>query len=265
MKLCSLSSGSSGNCIFVGTDHTNLLVDAGISGKRVEEGLHSIGFSGKEIDGILVTHEHSDHVKGLGVLARKLSVPIYTTRGTWEAIRRNNTCGRMDEDLFHEVQADCMLEIGDITVDPFAISHDAAQPVGYRFLSEGKSCAVATDMGTYTDYTIGHLQNLDAILMESNYDENMLEAGRYPYYLKLRIAGDHGHLSNESSGQLLCDVLHDNMKHIFLGHLSAENNYPQLAYETVCSEVTMGENPYKASDFPISVARRDAVGEYVEF
>jgi len=120
-------------------------------------------------------------------------------------------------------------------------------------------------MGTYTDYTIRHLQYLDAILLEANHDVNMLEAGRYPYPLKVRILSDRGHLSNETSGQLLCQILHDNIRHIFLGHLSAENNYPALAYETVCSEVTMGENPYKSGDFPITVARRDTVSEFAEF
>ena len=120
-------------------------------------------------------------------------------------------------------------------------------------------------MGTYSDYTIRHLQGLDVLLLEANHDVHMLEAGRYPYYLKRRILSDKGHLSNEASGQLLCEVLHDDMKAIILGHLSGENNYPALAYETVSAEVTMGDNPYRSKDFAISVARRDCGGELIEF
>jgi len=265
MKMCSLSSGSSGNCIFVGSEHTSLLVDAGISGKRTEAGLNTIGYTGTDIDGILVTHEHADHVKGLGVLARKHGIPIYATQGTWEAICKNPATGKIPGGLFHEIEPDRTVRIGDLDVEPFSIMHDAADPVGYRICQEGHSCAIATDMGTYTDYTIRHLQFLDAILLEANHDVNMLEAGRYPYPLKVRILSDKGHLSNETSGQLLCQLLHDNIRHIFLGHLSAENNYPALAYETVCSEVTLGDNPYKSSDFPITVARRDCVSECAEF
>ncbi len=265
MKFCSLSSGSSGNCIFAGNEHTSLLVDAGISGKRVEAGLNEIGYTGPDIDGILVTHEHSDHIKGLGIMARRYGIPIYATRGTWQAMQRQNAIGKVDPELFHPIEADKAVEIGDLRVDPFTISHDAAEPVGFRITSGRQSVAVATDMGCYSEYTIAHLQNLDAILLEANHDVSMLEAGRYPYPLKVRILSDHGHLSNEASGQLLCELLHDNIRHIFLGHLSAENNYPALAYETVCAEVTLGDNPYRSDDFPITVARRDTVGELLEF
>ena len=265
MKLCSISSGSSGNCIFAGTEHTSLLIDCGLSGKRIEQGLNGIGYTGTDLDGILITHEHSDHIKGLGVLARRLGVPVWMTRGTAEYIRRTNACGKIPEELIRTVKADEELEIGDMRIAPFAISHDAAEPVGYRFSSGGKSAAVATDMGTYTEYTIDRLRGLDAVLLEANHDVNMLEMGRYPYYLKLRIMGEQGHLSNEASGRLLSEILHDNIRHIFLGHLSAENNYPALAYETVCSEVTESDTPYTAKDFPIRVALRDTVSPLVEF
>lgn len=265
MKLCSIASGSSGNCIFAGSDETSLLVDAGISGKRIEQGLNTIGFDCMDIDGILITHEHSDHVGGLGVLARRYELPIYATKKTWEAILKLPNLGKIPEGLFHEIEADRETRIGDMTVEPFSISHDAADPVGFRFSSGKKSAAVATDMGTYSEYTIRHLQYLDVLLLEANHDVNMLEAGRYPYPLKRRIMSDKGHLSNERSGQLLGEVLHDNMKQIILGHLSAENNYPALAFETVCAEVTMGENPYKSKDFSISVAKRNELGQLIEF
>ncbi|MEE1114593.1 MAG: MBL fold metallo-hydrolase [Eubacterium sp.] len=265
MKLCSLSSGSSGNCIFAGSEEVSLLFDAGISGKKTENGLNMIGMTGKDLNGIFITHEHSDHIQGLGVLARKLRIPIYATKATCEAILAKGNVGKIPEDLFRPIEPDVQVVIGDITVEPFSISHDAADPVAYRISSGTHSAAIATDMGTYTDYTIRHLQNLDVLLLEANHDVNMLEAGRYPYYLKRRILSDRGHLSNEASGQLLSELLHDNMKRIILGHLSAENNYPALAYETVCSEVTMGDNPYRSGDFAIEVAKRDTVGDVVNF
>ena len=264
MKLYSIASGSSGNCILTGSDTTSLLIDAGISKKRIDEGLGKIGYCSGDIDGILVTHEHSDHIKGLGVMARKLGVPIYATKGTYEAILRTSSVGKMPEGLFREVQPNCPIRIGDLTVSPFSISHDAADPIGYR-VGDGKhSVAVATDMGVYDTYIVNQLQGLDALLLEANHDVRMLQVGIYPYHLKKRILGNRGHLSNESAGQLLCELLHDNMKKVLLGHLSKENNYPALAYETVCAEITMGDNPYKAADFSISVAKREDAGELIE-
>lgn len=263
MKLCSITSGSSGNCICVGSDNTTLLIDAGISGKRVEQGLNAIDMTTKDIDGILITHEHSDHIKGLGVLARKYGIPIYTTEGTKDAILTNSSLGKISEDLFCTVRADHPFCIGDLEVDPFSIYHDAADPLGYRINQSDKSVAVATDLGHYDDYIVKHLQNLNALLLEANHDVNMLQVGSYPYYLKRRILGERGHLSNETAGKLLCELLHDNIKTVLLGHLSQENNYEALAYETVCAEVTMGDNPYKAKDFDISVARRDQVSKMI--
>ena len=150
-----------------------------------------------------------------------------------------------------------------MTIDPFAISHDANEPSGYRLECGGKSVAVATDLGKYDSYTVEHLQNLDAVLLEANHDIHMLEVGGYPYYLKQRILGDKGHLSNELSGRLLCDILHDNLKHIVLGHLSKENNYAKLAYETVKLEVTLADNDYRGEDLDMFVASRDTVSDII--
>ncbi len=265
MRLCSIASGSSGNCIYLGSGNTSILIDAGISGKRVEKGLQEFGMTGRDINAILVTHEHSDHICGLGVLARRLGVPIYATAATIRQIRRQRSLGEIPDDLFFAVRPEEEVKIGEITALPFAISHDAADPVGYRLEAGGKTAAVATDMGVYTDYTIRHLSGLDVLLLEANHDVRMLEVGRYPYYLKQRILGERGHLSNEAAGLLLGEILHDQMKHIVLGHLSQENNYPALAYETVCAEVTTGDNPYHAKDFPITVASRHAVGDVIDF
>lgn len=263
MRLCSIASGSSGNCIYVGSESTHLLVDAGISGKRVEAGLNSIDMTAKDLDGIFITHEHSDHIKGLGVLARKHKIPIYATQGTLQAISRIHSLGKFPEGIFHVIEADKTVCMKDIQIHPFEISHDAAQPVGYRFTCKESSVGIATDLGTYNEYLVSQLQNLDALLLEANHDIRMLQVGSYPYPLKQRILGDRGHLSNENAGRLLCRLLHDNMKHIFLGHLSKENNYEQLAYETVCSEVTLGDNPYHSKDFHIEVAHREQASRLI--
>ncbi len=270
MRLCSIASGSSGNCIYVGSEATHLLVDAGISGKRTDSGLKELGLTGRDIDGILITHEHADHVQGLGVIARKYGIPIYATEGTIQEIKklcameRGAGLGSIDEGLFHEVKEDVKFTIKDLTVNPMHISHDAAQPVGYRISYGNRRVAVCTDLGVFNDYTVECLKGMDALLLESNHDVNMLQVGPYPYYLKQRILGDRGHLSNENSGRLLCRILHDKLKTVFLGHLSKENNLPELAYESVRMEINMGENPYKAGDFDIRVAKRYEVPPVVE-
>lgn len=256
MRFCSIASGSSGNCIYVGSQATHLLVDVGISGKKAEAGLNELELAGRDIDGILITHEHSDHIAGLGVLCRKYGIPVFATKGTIKAIIQNGGKNAPDEALFQEIEADKKIIIKDLTVSPMRISHDAAEPVGYRIGYEGKKVAVCTDLGVYNDYTVECLKGMDALLLEANHDVNMLQVGPYPYYLKQRILGDRGHLSNENSGRLLDRILHDNLKTVMLGHLSKENNMPELAYEAVRMEITMGNSPYKAEDFKIMVADR---------
>lgn len=264
MRMCSIASGSSGNCIYVGSDATHLLIDAGISGKRTEEGLKELGLSGRDLDGILITHEHSDHISGLKVLARKYEIPLYATRGTIDAIRKMKNAGDIDPELWVEVREDQRFTLKDLTINPLRISHDAAQPVAYRISYGSRRVAVCTDLGEYNDYTVECLKGLDAILLEANHDVNMLQVGPYPYALKQRILGKRGHLSNENSGRLLCRILHDGLKYISLGHLSQENNLPELAYEAVRMEITLGDNPYSAEDFQIQVARRSEISPVME-
>ena len=147
MRLCSIASGSSGNCVYVGSDATHLLVDVGISGKRTESGLKELGLSGRDIDGILITHEHADHINGLGVLARKYEIPIYATAGTIRALKNCNSLGDLEEGIFHEVWEDKKLTLKDLVINPMRISHDAAQPVGYRISYGNKRVAICTDLG----------------------------------------------------------------------------------------------------------------------
>lgn len=263
MRLCSIASGSSGNCTYVGTDATHLLVDTGISKKRIEEGLKTLELSLYDIDGILITHEHADHISGLGVLTRKREIPIYATEGTIRKIKETKTLGDIPEELFVEVKEDESFVIKDMTVAPMHISHDAAQPVAYRFRHDKKKAGIITDLGIYNEYTVECLKGMDAVLLEANHDVRMLETGPYPYYLKQRILGERGHLSNELSGRFLSRILHDDLKAVILGHLSKENNMAELAYETVRVEITMADNEFRGNDFPISVAKRNEVSEII--
>ena len=265
MNLCSIASGSSGNCIYTGTDKTGILIDVGISAKRIEQGLASVDRNIKDIKGIFISHEHSDHIKGLGVLARKHHIPIYGTKGTIQAIKNCASLGEIDAELYREIRPDENITIEDLVIQPFRISHDAAEPVAYRMECGKKSAAIATDLGFYNQKIVDKLQNLDVLLLESNHDTHMVEVGGYPYHLKQRILSDRGHLSNESAGKLLCHLLHDDLKAVFLGHLSKENNYEELAYETVKVEITLGSEKYQPDDFLIEVAKRDSVSRMIEF
>lgn len=263
MDLCSIASGSSGNCIYAASDTTKLLIDTGVSKKRVEEGLERLLVRPEELSGILITHEHSDHIKGLGVMSRRYKLPIYATSGTIDAIRRMNCLGAIDSDLFVPVADAHPFFLGDVRVIPIAISHDAAEPVAYRLECEGKQMAVITDLGTYDADIVDRLQHLDALLLESNHDVRMLQVGSYPYYLKQRILGNKGHLSNDSSAHLLCSLLHDGMKQVLLGHLSQENNMEELALETVRQETNAYCGERNLHMPSIDVAHRDRTSRFV--
>lgn len=263
MDFVSIASGSSGNCIYVGQGDTHILVDAGISGKRIEEGLNQLDLSTKDLSGILVTHEHTDHTAALGVIARKYEIPIYATRGTINGILGTKSLGDIPSDIFTEVTADRCFNINDMNINPVRISHDAMEPVAYRIDSDNASVGVCTDLGVFSDYTVESFKGVNALLLEANHDVRMLQVGKYPYYLKRRILSDKGHLSNESSGRLLCKLLHDDLKCVLLGHLSLENNLAELAYEAVRLEIMMSDVNYKPDDFKIAIANRSELSERI--
>ncbi|MCL2719031.1 MAG: MBL fold metallo-hydrolase [Lachnospiraceae bacterium] len=263
MRLCSIASGSSGNCVYVGSDATHILIDAGISGKRTEAGLNKLDITGYDIDGIFITHEHSDHIGGLGVLARRYGIPIYATGGTVDGILSSSSLGKIDLDLINVIKPDEKVIVKDLIFNPMRISHDAKEPVAYRIHYGNTKVAVITDLGSFNDYTVECLKGMDALLLEANHDVNMLEVGPYPYYLKQRILSERGHLSNELAGRLLSRLLHSQLKTVLLGHLSQENNLPELAYEAVRVEVNMADNEFKAADFPMIVASRSEVSPVI--
>lgn len=254
IKVCSLFSGSSGNCIFVSNNDTAILIDAGVSGRRIEEALKSIGESFDKIAGIIITHEHSDHISGAGILSRRYKIPIYANSLTWEAMRP--FLGKISGSLIKHIETGKEHVIGDMAVRPFPIPHDAACPVGYNLLINGKKITIATDIGHMNNELLSNLEKSDMVLLESNHDIDMLMTGRYPWPLKQRILGDHGHLCNEMAGKTVAHLAECGTKMFLLGHLSKENNFPELAYRTVCNAL-MERNINPAKDVFLDVALRD--------
>lgn len=261
MNLCSIASGSDGNCIYAGSDDTSILIDVGISGKKVETGLSSIDIDANKVDGILVTHEHTDHIAGVGVMARRHNIPIYATAETINAMLKKNI-GKIPEGLLRTIVPDQKFFIKDIEIEPFSISHDAANPVCYTLASNGHKIGIATDLGMYDDYVVSKLLDAEILLLEANHDINMLLVGSYPYYLKQRILGDRGHLSNENTGKLISKLINDKLKYVFLGHLSKDNNFAELAYETVKLEIEPFIKNIK-QNFTLSVANRSEPSAFV--
>ena len=230
-----LASGSSGNALYIRSNQTQILLDAGISGKQLQQRLQqSTGVSLDGLDALLLTHEHIDHVRGLRQVIKQSRAQIYTTEGTW-----NQVGTPVEPDLkgreVHTVKAGQAFSVGNILVTPFAVSHDAEEPVAYRFDSEGSSLTVATDLGYVSDSIKEVIAGCQSYVFESNHDVNMLRAGRYPWNIKRRILGDKGHLSNIDAAIALADFLGTREVDVYLAHLSEENNQPDLAELTVSS------------------------------
>ena len=265
MRVCAIASGSSGNCVYVGNGETHLLVDAGISGKRIEQALDSIGVGADKIKGILITHEHSDHIQGIGVLARRYGIPIYGTAETLCGMLKGKTSvGKIPEGLLHEVKPGEAIWFEELKIQPHSVSHDAANPVCYTFEAEGKKASLVTDLGMYDDRILEAVKGSEILYLESNHDVNMLLVGAYPYYLKQRILGERGHLSNDSAAKLICEVLHSELRHVILAHLSKENNLPELAFETVRIELQAAATRRGLPMPDLFVAERDVPSKMVE-
>lgn len=258
MTLCPLFSGSSGNCIYVSCGGVRLLVDAGMSAARIEANLRVIGVLMEQIDAIVVTHEHVDHIRGLGVLCRRHGVPVYANEGTWNGILQKESgipqrCMRTfftGEDFY----------IGSMNVHPFPIPHDAMEPVGYAFTCQGLRCGVATDLGHIDRAWMEGVEGCQALALEANHDVEMVELGAYPMRLKKRILSRHGHLSNADCAKALMELIPKGTKAVALSHLSADNNLPELAYNTVCEALVCAGYDV-GGEISISVARRDRVSD----
>ncbi|MDH6363574.1 phosphoribosyl 1,2-cyclic phosphodiesterase [Enterococcus sp. PF1-24] len=238
-----LASGSSGNALYIETEKKKFLVDAGLSGKKITSLLASVDRKPEDLDGILVTHEHKDHIHGVGVLARKYNLAVYANEKTWQAM--DGMIGNVADEQKYIFEMGKVMTFGDMDVESFGVSHDAAAPQFYRFYKDGKSFVVLTDTGYCSDHLRGVVKNADAYLVESNHDLEMLRMGGYPWSLKQRILGDKGHLSNDDGALVMTDVLGDRTKRIYLGHLSRENNIKELAHltmENVLTEKGLGVN-----------------------
>lgn len=222
--IASLNSGSNGNCFYIGDDREAILVDAGLSCKETEIRMRRLGLDMRKVGAILVSHEHSDHIKGIPVLAQKYRLPVYLTERTFLGARL-----RLDGDRIVCFQAGDRLEIGPFSVFSFAKRHDAADPVSFRIAVHGRHIGVFTDLGSVCPALAHHFAHCHAAFLEANYDADMLDKGGYPYMLKQRIRGGHGHLSNEQALRLFIDHKPAHMSHLLLSHLSKDNNCPELA------------------------------------
>jgi len=226
-----LSSGSTGNATVVDNGEVKLLVDVGFSAKKMEQLMKERELAASSIDAILVTHEHSDHIKGLGAFARKYDLPIYANEKTWEELNRQ--IGEIAEDKKRVMDTGAMEEFGTLKVESFGISHDAAEPVGYCFYEGEQKLSVVTDLGYMSSKVKEKITDSDALVLETNHDVEMLRVGHYPWSIKRRILGDKGHLSNETAGEALCDVMTSKTKSVYMAHLSRDHNLMDLARLTV--------------------------------
>lgn len=261
LRICSLASGSSGNSYVVFTDSTALLVDAGISCKRISEGLSDLGLALSDISGILVTHEHSDHIKGLPVLLKK-GLRLYANRETKNGIE-DALCISIDPENTVIFNQNGVFQIGDIEITSFSTSHDALNPTAFAFESDGKRICIVTDTGCISPEIKDQIRLADILVLESNHDENVLKMGPYPWFLKQRILSDKGHLSNEAAANVLAEIIAEEKSEkrriVLLAHLSKENNFPEMALTTV--ENTLRENGCSPRACIIKVLSRNEVSE----
>ena len=251
LKFCSFSSGSSGNCYMVKTETTTLLVDVGISAKRIMDAMKNTGTEKENLRGILLTHEHWDHIRGLRVLLKRISnLPVFANSSTWEAIGEVEHL--KEKRIF---QTGEKFIVGDIEIKAFHTYHDAAEPVGYSFLCDGRKLSIVTDTGKISKNIIEEIFDADTIVIEANHEEELLLIGRYPYYLKRRILSDQGHLSNKAAIEVLKDLVNkgDKDKQILFAHLSKENNFPEMVIENVKEAFPEEEG------FTMDILRRDTV------
>ncbi|MBQ6645118.1 MAG: MBL fold metallo-hydrolase [Clostridia bacterium] len=256
MLFSPLFSGSSGNCTYVGTEDEGVIIDCGVSATAALGQLAAAKISPSAVKAILVTHEHVDHISGVGVLARKLQVPIYATRGTWEGMGKR--AGKLDQTQMRTISTGEDFYVGKLNVSAFDTPHDCLEPCGFVLSLGGMTAAVATDMGYIRENWLSAVKGADTVLLEADYDEDMLMAGSYPYDLKRRILGRKGHLSNEDAGKAACTLVESGAQRIILGHLSKNNNFPDLALKT-CEAILMENGIRAGRDVMLDVAKRDAL------
>lgn len=259
LKFCSLYSGSSGNSLFVQSNNTKILIDCGTSAKKIETALDNIDIDITDIDAILVTHEHSDHIQGLGTISKKHDIPVFANCETWEAME--NQRNKMTSNNIKTFENNTEFHIGNLQIVPFSTPHDAVNPCGFSICSGTKKISIATDLGHIDENIFSNIKDSKFMLLEANYEPEILKVSNYPYSLKQRIAGPHGHLSNIEAGKTISNLFGKELKEVMLGHLSKENNFPEMAYKTVAEELI--HNNIDTNDIKISVANRLAPSKIV--
>ena len=258
-KFCSLYSGSSGNSLFVETDNTKILVDAGVSCKKIETALNDINVDPKSLDGILVTHEHIDHVQSLGSFSKKFDLPVFVNQETLDNMpKQKDKIADKNIKLFKVTDK---FEIGDLIIKPFSIPHDAVNPCGFNIYNNNNKISIATDIGHMTNSILKNLEESLFVMLEANYDPEVLKCSPYPFSLKSRIAGPTGHLSNEIAGKTISYLIQSGLKTAMLGHLSKESNFPELAYQTVIDELISNNNQDRLI---LNVASRDTHSKIID-
>lgn len=254
LNFCSLYSGSSGNSLFIETPNTKLLIDAGVSSKKIENALLDINVEPSSLDGILITHEHSDHVQGLGTFSKKFDLPVFVNEKTLDAMPKQRD--KIASKNIKTFKVSDNFSIGDLDIKPFSIPHDAANPCGFNIWKNDKKISIATDIGHMTNDILKCLEESLFIMLEANYDPEVLRCSSYPFTLKSRIAGPTGHLSNEIAGKTISHLLQSGLKSAMLGHLSKESNFPELAYQTVIDELITNHS-FQKDNLQLGVASRD--------
>ncbi|MCQ4636885.1 MBL fold metallo-hydrolase [Anaerovorax odorimutans] len=261
LNFCSFASGSSGNCYMVRHDDTVILVDVGISGKRIFEGLEQAGAEPEQVRAVLITHEHIDHVKSLPIVTKKAcNAKAYANEATWSNIERKVA---EDKKAFFTTGEDFYIE--DILIRPFSIPHDAAEPVGFSLYAEGRQISILTDAGCITEEIFDEIVDADLLVLEANHEVEVLKMCGYPYQTKRRILGDHGHLSNVTAGKCICKLMEvkDKARRVLLGHLSHQNNEPELAKMTI-TNILQEEDIYIGDRLQMEVMLRDCVSAVYE-
>lgn len=262
LEFCSLNSGSNGNVTYIASGDTRILVDAGLNGSAITNKLAQIGVLPETISAIIITHEHSDHISGAGVLSRKYRIPIYANEATWQTKAMQKQVGEVGPGLRRVFESDNEFFIGDLGIRTIPIPHDTVEPVAFRIFAGKRSVSVATDMGQVPKSVLRALAGSDLVLLESNHDPDMvLHNARYPHYLKQRILGSHGHLSNQACAETLMSLYETGVKHALLGHLSHDNNTPELALATV-SEALQKQGLTPGKNILLDMTWRDRLSGY---